>query len=451
VLAPPLGGGKGLLPTRYDAVVVGAGPAGSVAALMLARGGAHVALVDKAAAGRDKACGDLIGPRGVGLLEDLAVEVSGAQPVGDMVVVGPSGRRVVLPARPGHAYPGYAIAVPRSRFDAACRAAAADAGALEITARVAGVQPGGVSLDDGRVLDAGAVIGADGAHSAVAESAGLVDSQRALFGFALRTYAAVDVSRPVIVLWNDRPRAGFPGYGWLFPGPDGANLGLGIGLGRSGHAASRTQQQLPAFRDHLVRVGILDRSADLSGRRLGGWLKMGLVGTRPAEGRVLLVGDAAGLVNPLQGEGIAQALLSGVAAAQAVLADPAHPAPGYRRWVRETYGSWSATAAALHRAIVDRPRRIAAVGRVLTAPVVAPTIASTWALYWNDLVEGARPTPAARSARTVDALGRLVTSRATVRRQLERDLRDGPGDGRTDGNRMLDRGGRASDHSPTNR
>ena len=59
--------------TRWDVVVAGAGPAGSIAALVLARSGARVALVDKAAFPRDKACGDLIGPRGVRLLEELGV------------------------------------------------------------------------------------------------------------------------------------------------------------------------------------------------------------------------------------------------------------------------------------------------------------------------------------------------------------------------------------------
>ena len=56
---------------RFDAVVVGAGPAGSTAALVLARSGARVALADKAAFPRDKACGDLVGPRGVQVLADL--------------------------------------------------------------------------------------------------------------------------------------------------------------------------------------------------------------------------------------------------------------------------------------------------------------------------------------------------------------------------------------------
>ena len=68
---------------RFDVLVIGAGPAGSVAALVLARGGARVALVDKAAFPRDKACGDLVGPRGVQLLSDLAIELPPTAMVGD--------------------------------------------------------------------------------------------------------------------------------------------------------------------------------------------------------------------------------------------------------------------------------------------------------------------------------------------------------------------------------
>lgn len=78
---------------RFDALVIGSGPVGSVAATVLARGGARVALVDKARFPRDKACGDLVGPRGVQLLDDLGIRVPGAVPVGDMVVVGPGVRR----------------------------------------------------------------------------------------------------------------------------------------------------------------------------------------------------------------------------------------------------------------------------------------------------------------------------------------------------------------------
>jgi 2-polyprenyl-6-methoxyphenol hydroxylase-like FAD-dependent oxidoreductase len=73
---------------QFDAVVVGAGPAGSIAALTLARRGARVALIDKARFPRDKACGDLIGPRGVGLLSKLGVRVEATRMVRDLRVIG---------------------------------------------------------------------------------------------------------------------------------------------------------------------------------------------------------------------------------------------------------------------------------------------------------------------------------------------------------------------------
>jgi geranylgeranyl reductase family protein len=408
----------------YDVIVVGAGPAGSVAAFTLAKGGARVGLVDKARVGRDKACGDLIGPRGVRLLEGLGLDVHGAMTAGDMIVAGPTGRRVLLPARPGRAYPGHAIVVPRARFDASLRAAALDAGAVDISERVASLDGGRVTLDGGAVVAADFVIGADGATSITARSAGLVDPARVLWGFAVRGYAQADVALPVIALWNDRARRGFPGYGWVFPGPDGANIGLGVGLGHSRHHAHRAQEQLADFCTHLVRIGVLESSPGNPVRQLGGWLKMGLVGTRPAEGRTLLVGDAAGLVNPLQGEGIAQALASGQAAARAVLDRPADASIAYRRWISATYGTWTSVTTPVHAALVGRPRHIARLSAVLTSPIAGRLIASTWAIYWNNLADGAAAAPAVTAAKAVHHLGRVATSRSRLRRSMLHDLDD---------------------------
>ena len=179
---------------RFDVLVVGSGPAGSVAALVLARGGARVALVDKAPFPRDKACGDLIGPRGVQLLIDLDLTLRGALPVGDMLVIGPTGRRIRLPSASGFTYPGYGLAVRRADLDALLHDAAVDAGAESIQAQAIGPLDGGRGLEgfelsNGMRVRADAIVGADGATSRVAQAAGLVDARRVLWGFALRSYA----------------------------------------------------------------------------------------------------------------------------------------------------------------------------------------------------------------------------------------------------------------------
>jgi menaquinone-9 beta-reductase len=405
-----------------DVVVIGAGPAGSTTALVLARGGARVALVDKATFGRDKACGDLVGPRGLALLASLGLSPPAGREVGERVVVGPTGRRVLLPARAGRTYPDHGVAVTRLRFDAWLREVALAAGAQAVTARAAGIQDDGVELDDGRRITADVIVGADGATSGIAVAAGLVDLRAVLWGFAQRAYVAQDVERPIIALWDDPPGRGFPGYGWLFPGTDGAaNIGLGLGLRADRSAASRAVTRFDAFCDHLRRLGLLTASVDH--RHLGGWLKMGMVGTVPARGRVFLVGDAAGLVNPLQGEGIAPAMTSAAAAATAILAGPGTAADRYRAFLADQPGRYATVAAPLHAAaITGSPRRVAALGRTLTLPGVGGAIAAPWALTWNDLLDGAPPGPTTAAARLAVRIGRAATARSAIRRRLDRDL-----------------------------
>ena len=409
---------------RFDVLVVGSGPAGSVAALVLARGGARVALADKARFPRDKACGDLVGPRGVQLLDDLGVDVPGARRVGDMIVVGPTGRRVRLPCRPGITYPGHGFAVPRAVLDATLQAAAVSAGAESFVGRAAAplFRDGmleGFELSSGTRLCADVVIGADGATSRVADVGGLVDPARVLWGFAIRAYVDDPVTLPHILLWEPDAWHGFPGYGWLFPGVGGtANIGLGLGMLSDRGAGAVAAQRFDAFVTHLRRVGVLENdpspATPLRGR-LGGWLKMGVVGTSPGRGRVLLVGDAAGLVNPLQGEGLSQAMGSGRAAAEAVLAGPSDAALRYRRFLGSTYAPYQSITAPAHAALLPRPRAVAAVGRLLTSPGIGRAVAGGWSIFWNDLIEGATPGPPRAVASTVLRIGRALTAPSRIR------------------------------------
>ena len=127
----------------------------------------------------------------------------------------------------------------------------------------------------------------------------------------------------------------------------------------------------------------------------GGWLRMGGTGAPPAAGNVLLAGDAAGLINPLQGEGIAPAMVSARLAAQCLLASPGQAAAAYTEAVAAAFGGYLPGAAALQATLLRRPRLASAGVRLLTAPAVRRVIAGTWSLYWNGLVDGASPRPAA--------------------------------------------------------
>ena len=412
---------------HFDVLVVGAGPAGSTAALVLARGGARVGLVDKAVFPRDKACGDLIGPRGVQTLHELGLagEVPNAERVGDMYVVGPTGRRVRLPAAPGSTYPGYGIVVPRADFDAALQRAAIAAGAVFINARAEeafgdGTGPEGFVLSSGTRVRADVIVGADGATSRVAEAAGLVDPARVLWGFAVRDYRSASVELATILLWTPRPRRGFPGYGWVFPAGAGCvNIGLGVGVLADRAGARRAARDLDAFVRHAIAVGALSGDpARGSGQPLGAWLKMGMVGTLPARDRVLLVGDAAGLVNPLQGEGIAQAIDSGRAAAEAVLGRIDQAAARYRAHLARRYVPYLATTAALQRSLLRRPALVAAVTRAITTPRLGRALAGGWAITWNDLLDGASPSAARTVAVAATELGSLATIGRADRRWL---------------------------------
>ena len=314
-----------------DLLVIGAGPAGCAAAIAATRAGRSVVVVDRATFPRDKTCGDGLTAGALRLLEHLDVPLAAldsSAPVSDVVLVSPSGRRMELPLpRVGE----HARVMRRVDLDAALVGAARAAGAAVIEGGAltalksldSGVE---ATLDDGQVLRAPFAIASDGNYSTARRL--LTPDAPPLLGewSAFRQYfSGVDDPR----LWVLFERDLLPGYAWVFPLPGGrANVGFGMlrGPGVSGKVLAAK------WRDLLDRPSlraVMGPNAVAEGSHRAWPIPSHLDPARLAHGRVLFAGDAAGVVDPMTGEGIAQALETGILAARAITHVP-HPPIGHR-------------------------------------------------------------------------------------------------------------------------
>ncbi len=318
-----------------DVVIVGAGPAGSVAAAALARRGRDVLLLDRAVFPRDKPCGDGIPPGTVEILDDLgmgrALRGAGFHSIHGIRLVSPSGQdwRVRLEPRRGNTE--FFIA-PRLSLDDMIRRHAVACGAefrngwvkslLTEGGRVTGVR----ARIDGTeiVIPARVTIGADGATSVVARALlGDKPPSRAR-GVAIRAYVEgiETIPRTVELHWYRRYA---PGYGWIFPmGMKSANVGVVV----RADAFKRRGIPLEALLDDFL--GIPDVRARIGAhaevRTAATWQLPYAVprATRRAFDGALLVGDAGRLVDSLTGEGIHAAVASAAIAAEVADAALAH-------------------------------------------------------------------------------------------------------------------------------
>lgn len=305
---------------RWDAIVVGAGPAGSSFAAHAAAGGAKVLILEKAVSGRDKSCGDGLTPRAVMELNNLGVDLSHMHRVdGLRIVKGERTREVLWPKRAG--FTGVGGTLRRNVLDAEVLTVATSRGAvlrerIAVTSVVTGETGAcGVLLDDGSTIRAPFVAIASGAGSALAASVGAGRSRDKLQGIAIRAYAISGLSadRYLEASIGIARRGALPGYGWVFPMGDGSvNIGYGtLTLGDLGKINLR--EELNNYHSAVrARWDLGEIEQDWAWR-----LPMN-VEKRHGRGWVAL-GDAAGLVNPCNGEGIDYALESGRIAGEELL------------------------------------------------------------------------------------------------------------------------------------
>ncbi|MEV6597340.1 geranylgeranyl reductase family protein [Actinoplanes sp. NPDC051346] len=305
---------------RYDVAVVGAGPAGSAAALAARRAGASVLLLDRAEFPRDKPCGDGIAAEALDVLASLGVTgaTEGCPPVADLRLVSPGGIEVARPLpRPAHT-------VRRRVFDARLVAAAVGAGAelRRHTVRAIRYGPSGVILDDR--IEAGVVIGADGASSVVRRALGHPPNPGGHLAVAIRGYAPARGEEQLIRTTSAR----WPAYAWSFPLGDGtANVGYGEVLRGTPLTRAYLLDRLTALLPGTEPTGVRGHHLPLSTHR-----------PPPARGPVLLAGDALSLINPFTGEGIFYAVLSGALAGTAAAGGAERAAARYTRALRVRLG-----------------------------------------------------------------------------------------------------------------
>lgn len=362
------------LPRSTDVLVVGAGPAGSAAAAWAARAGHDVVLADAASFPRDKTCGDGLTPRAIAELALLGLGewVDGHGRNRGLRAAG-FGQELLLPW-PGGSLPGHGSAVPRTELDDRIRAVALDAGALGLQeARAVGVVRDGARvgavrfrMEDGsdHEVSCRRLIVADGARSPLGRMLGRQWHQDTAYGVAARSYVRSGRSNDEWISSHLELRGHdgelLSGYGWVFPLSNGeVNLGVGTLATAKRPAGVRLRALVDLYaqarRQEWALTGEVRHVASAL-LPMGGAVS-GVAGVNWA-----LIGDAAGCVNPLNGEGIDYGLETGRLVA-ALLSEEADLALAWPALLRAHYGTAFSIARRL-AGLLTLPRLLPAAGPV---------------------------------------------------------------------------------------
>ena len=304
-----------------DVAIIGAGPSGSIAAQRLASQGVKVKLIDRAAFPRDKSCGDGVGSHGLKVLERSGLGTWASQFLAPEVLTmsPPDGSLLTLyPDVKNHCF---GRTIPRMLLDDVLVKSAVEAG----TALIENTRVEQVEIDDqgvhirsnGTQISARLLILADGSHAPVTRKLGLIEDRPDLY--AIRQYVQGDADQHKTIEFHFQPWI-VPGYTWIFPMNGGrANIGTGT-------FAYRLKEQQVDLRQFLTRFLTEQRE---KGSRLANSQEDGIVKGHPLRTQLgktqmhaknlFVIGDAAGLVNPLSGEGIGPGMESGEIAAKHAL------------------------------------------------------------------------------------------------------------------------------------
>jgi geranylgeranyl reductase family protein len=310
---------------RHDVLVVGGGPGGAATGFWAAKAGLDVVVVERKTFPRDKTCGDGLTPRAVYQLEEMGVALDQYHRYDGLRAIA-HGRSIEMRWPDHPVYPSYGYVVRRCDLDPLVAYNAADAGAtlhtgteamrpLFDSGRLAGAVVRDTQTDVEREIRARYVVVADGANSRFGRALGSSRDRTYPMGMAIRTYfesplhaepwieSALDV--------RDRNGNSMPGYGWIFPVGNGTiNVGIGLLSTFRDYKSVNTSHIMNEFARTLPGYWEIDPDNPTQAPT-GGRLPMaGSVGPK-AGPNWLLVGDAAGSINPFNGEGIDYAYETG--------------------------------------------------------------------------------------------------------------------------------------------
>lgn len=382
-----------------DVIVVGAGPAGSTTAYHLARSGLDVLLLEKTAFPREKVCGDGLTPRATKQLVSMGIDISeeaGWLRNKGLRIIG-GGHRLQLDWPDLASYPNYGLVRKRDDFDELLARQAQKAGArmyercnvgdpiTDRTGRITGVH---AKLGEERTpvtFHAPLVVAADGNSTRLSLKMGLHRRDDRPMGVAVRTYFTSprhddDYLESWLELWDKRGAEDrlLPGYGWVFGMGDGtSNVGLGILNSSSAFKELDWREVLKAWCASMPEEwGYVPENMTTKIR--GAALPMAFNRQPHYTRGLLLVGDAGGLVNPFNGEGIPYAMESGQIAAEMIVQARARQTPAqrelalrrYPKVLKDTYGGYYSLGRAFVKLIGNPQVMKLATERGLPHPVL---------------------------------------------------------------------------------